>query len=122
MLRLAALAILIGSCGSSDSGKDDGSGGGSSAGCPDLSGTWTITAHCMPDLVGKPVGIRQSDCTLIVDSPVAGQTVMATVGKDGTIELTVSGGSGTGMVCPGEVTGNVISLSCSGCPQTLTKS
>jgi hypothetical protein len=120
-LRFATLAFLACSCGSSDSGKNDGSGGGASAGCPNLSGAWTITEHCMADLLGKPVVISANGCNLTITSPVAGQTVIATVDQDGALELTVTGGSGAGMVCPGVATSSTISLGCSGCSQTLTK-
>ena len=96
---LASMALV--SCGSSTALQPD------AASCPDLSGSWTVTAHCVPSQVGQTFSITQTGCTYGESYP--GWT--GSVAADGT--LTSSGPAGDKpMTCTGTSSGSPITMSC----------
>jgi hypothetical protein len=105
-LLLVAIPLLL-SCSSSSSSASGGDGG---ATCPDVAGTWKITAHCDPSLVGQSLGVTQNDCSLTFAAPFDGFT--GTLTSDG--KVTVSGPQS----CAGTATVSAISMSCT--PGTCT--
>jgi len=117
--------IAQSSGGSTSSGGATGMGGSNSSdgACPDLSGTWTITVHCVATLVGQQATIHQSGCSFTLDSPIATQTVSGTVSGNGTIALDVQDSSASPVQCSGNVVSNTMTLDCSigTCNQTLTR-
>jgi len=111
MNKSSAMAFLFScvlcAC-SSGSGDSPGDGGPA---CPNVTGTWTVAAHCDASLVGQHATVMQNNCTLSFAPPFDGFT--GTVTADG--KITLSG--------PQSCTGTVaaaISLSCT--PGTCTVS
>jgi hypothetical protein len=112
--------------GHANSGTGNGGapqGGSSDGGCPDLAGTWTITAHCRAELIGQRATIRPSGCSFTMDSPIATQTVTGTVSADGAITLDVQDSSAPPVQCTGNVVSYTMTLVCVNgtCAQTLTR-
>ncbi|HWZ90453.1 MAG TPA: hypothetical protein VNW92_16430 [Polyangiaceae bacterium] len=114
MLRvLCAAVLLLSACSSSSSGgsgADAGSGGSAgsagapSAGCPDVSGTWRVTAHCDATLVGMSLTVTETACALSFAAPFNGFTgSVSDAGK-----ITLSGPQS----CTGDATASAISMTC----------
>jgi hypothetical protein len=106
-LCAAALALVL-ACGSSSS--SDGGGGGGGGGCPSVAGTWNITGHCDPSLVGQSLVVTQTGCSLSFAAPFNGFT--GTLTSDGKIAVTGP------QSCSGTATASAISMSCT--PGTCT--
>jgi hypothetical protein len=99
-LFLVALLCLL-ACSSSLSSS---SGGDSGSMCPNVAGTWNITEHCDPSLVGQRVVVTQTGCSLSFAAPFNGFT--GTLASDG--KIIVSGPQS----CTGAATASSISMSC----------
>jgi hypothetical protein len=56
---------------SSDGGLPSSANGGSSGAqvCPDVSGTWKVTQHCDPSLVGMMLDVTETNCALTFAAP-----------------------------------------------------
>ncbi len=113
MLKFLACGVLlsVSACGSSsDSGAPPsaaaaaGAGATAATGCPDVSGTWTITQHCDATLVGQTLKVMQSDCTLSMASPF--DQFMGSVTQDDKISLTGP------QTCSGSATTDAVSMMC----------
>jgi hypothetical protein len=102
MIRTLFCSLLIGACSSSSSGSPDA--GAAGAACPNVAGTWTITAHCDATLIGQPAVVTQSACSLTFAAPFNGFT--GTVANDGA--LTLSGPQ----TCSGTASSTDLTLNC----------
>jgi hypothetical protein len=111
---LVALLLLC-ACSSNSPSSGSPSPDGGSAACPDVAGTWNITAHCDASLIGQSVVVTQTDCTLSFAAPFDGFT--GTVTNDGMLSL-----SGP-QSCAGTVTASSISMICTPgtCDVTLAR-
>jgi hypothetical protein len=113
---LASFAFLAACSSSSSSGSSPpaGDGGGSGA-CPDVSGTWKVTAHCDSSLIGQTAPVTQNGCSLTFGGLFNGFT--ATVTTDN--KISVSGPQ----TCSGTVAGNSIAMTCTPgtCSVTLSR-
>jgi hypothetical protein len=80
-----------------------------------VAGTWKITAHCDPALVGLDATVMQTGCAISFAAPFDGFT--GTLTSDGKVSL-----SGP-QSCSGTVTASAISMSCTPgtCPVTLAR-
>ena len=113
MLRaLCAAVLLLSACSSSSSGGagagadagSAGSAGAASAGCPDVSGTWKVTAHCDSTLVGMSLTVTETACALAFAAPFNGfNGNVSDTGK-----ITLSGPQS----CTGDATASAISMTC----------
>jgi hypothetical protein len=79
-------------------------------GCPIVGGTWKVTAHCDPSLIGQSAVVTQTDCSLTFAAPFNGFT--GTVTSDD--KISVSGPQS----CTGTASASSISMSCT--PGTCT--
>lgn len=115
VLAAPLLLFLVGACGGSSSPPGATSPDGSSAACPDVSGTWTVTAHCDASLVGQKAVVTETGCSLSFAAPFNG--FMGTVTMDG--KVTLSGPQS----CTGTVSASSISMICTPgtCDVTLTR-
>jgi hypothetical protein len=106
MIRILFCSMLLVSACSSSAGSPSNSSaaGDTSAACPNVAGTWNITAHCDPTLIGQTVVVTQSDCSLSFAAPFDGFT--ATAASDG--KLTVSGPQ----TCSGTASSSELTLTC----------
>ena len=109
LVAVLALSGAFLGCGGSD--DDDGD-------CIDVSGDWTLTAHCDPSMVGNDVTITQNGCKISVEW-APGMSWNGTVSGS---TLTVSGdrGDGTILTCGGTVTGDTWNSTCSPDPCDVT--
>ena len=109
MIRsLLVTVVLCSACGSSSTdspGAQGDAGSNGNASCPDVSGTWKVTAHCDPSLVGSSLRVTETDCALSFDAPFDAFT--GSVDAAGKITL---GGPQT---CTGSATTSAITLNCS---------
>lgn len=118
MPRIVLAALLsLGlpcACSSTSSAPGATSPDGGSAGCSDVSGTWTVTSHCDPSLVGQKAVVTQTDCSLSFSAPFNLFTGTVT----GTT-ITLSGPQS----CTGTVMANSISMMCTPgtCDVTLSR-
>jgi hypothetical protein len=110
--RGVLLLLLVAACSSSSSPPAASGEGGA---CPNVAGTWKITAHCDPSLIGQNAGVAQSGCSLTFQAPFNGFT--GTVTSDD--KITVSGPQS----CSGSATASAISMSCTPgtCAVTLSR-
>jgi hypothetical protein len=106
VVALGLSLLIVVACSSSSSPSNGGSGGS----CPSVAGTWKITAHCDPSLVGQNAVVTQNGCALTFGAPFSGFT--GTVTSDNAI--TVSGPQS----CSGTVAASAISMTCT--PGTCT--
>lgn len=113
---LPVLALLLAATGASagcGDAKDGpaGTGGSSSTGgsgaepCPNLAGTWTVSAHCQTALVGSTVRVSQTGC--MFKDETYGFT--GTLSSDGT--LTVSSGP-MNATCTGTASASAVTENC----------
>lgn len=102
MIRILFCSLLICACSSSSSGSSDA--GATSAACPNVAGTWTITEHCDTTLVGQTAVVAQTGCSLSFAAPFNGFT--GTVASDGALTL---GGPQT---CSGTASSSDLTLNC----------
>lgn len=111
---LAAFAACDSTDGSSSSPNASSSSGGTVS-CPDLAGTWTVTAHCDASLIGQTAVVAENDCHLTFAAPFDGFT--GTVGTDG--KLSVTGPQS----CTGTSNASSLSMSCTpgACSVSLTR-
>ncbi|MGH7296410.1 MAG: hypothetical protein ACRELB_15840 [Polyangiaceae bacterium] len=111
LLVLAAAACSSSSSGSGSAGGD----GGGAGGCPDVSGAWTVTAHCDPSLVGSAVNVTETSCALTFAPPFDGFT--GTIDASGNITL---GGPQT---CTGKGSATSFAMTCTPgtCQVTLAR-
>jgi len=84
-VRFLVALLLLCACSSSSPSSGSLSPDGGSAACPDVAGTWNITAHCDASLIGQSVAVTQTDCTLSFAAPFDGFT--GTVTNDGMLSL-----------------------------------
>jgi hypothetical protein len=97
----ALLVAIFFLCACSSSSNESSPDGGA---CPDVSGTWTVTAHCDSSLVGQKAVVTQNGCSLSFASPFDGFT--GTLTTDG--KLTLSGPQS----CTGTVSATTLPLMC----------
>jgi len=99
------LALFVGGCG----GNGDGNGDGNDN-CPDMTGTWEVTAHCEPTVVGSEVVVTQDGCdiTSVWDGS---STFTGTLDEDGNATITGNPGGGE-ITCTGSVSGTVWTSYC----------
>lgn len=114
------LCLLFCACGSSSSDSGPGSSNVGGAGnqttaCPDVSGTWRITEHCDPSLVGLDAIVTQTQCSLTFASPFDGFS--GSIGADGS--LAIHGPQ----TCTGTASDDTLALSCTPgtCVVTMTR-
>ncbi len=108
-LRIAALGavVLAGACGGSSS-------------CPNISGTWKVTQHCVSEYVGLTFPVAQSGCSFTTGDPFA--NFMGTVGANDEVTLSGPAGSSQPITCSGAVASGVIALNCQpSCAVSLQK-
>jgi hypothetical protein len=104
-LRAALFSLCLPcACSSSSSPAGATSSDGGGAACPDVSGTWTVTAHCDASLVGQKAIVTQTDCSLSFAAPFDGFTGTLTTDA----KITLSGPQ----TCTGTVTASSISMMC----------
>src|SRR5262245_21338768 len=97
---------------SSDDGDGATSGGATSgqASCPDVSGTWKITAHsCMSSAVGSTLTIHQSGCNLTELEPWGWSGTIDAAGK---MAWSGPAAGGMPMTCNATLSGTKITSSC----------
>src|SRR6185369_8751449 len=81
---LSVLLLLLSACSSSESSSSTESNGEAGP-CPDLGGTWEVTAHCDPSLIGKNAVVTQASCSLSFAPPFNG--FEGIVSNDGKVTL-----------------------------------
>jgi hypothetical protein len=79
--------------------------------CPDVSGTWHLTAVCSQLGMPRAEEWVQDECNIVRKSTAGEEVGAATVGEDGSIEMTHRN---TAAPCKGSVKGDVIEASCPG--------
>jgi len=114
---IGAAGLVCGACGSSsdpssgssagESGTSGGSGSGS-ASCPDVSGSWQVTAHCDATVIGMTLQVTQRDCSLAFAEPF--DAFSGSLTSDGKISL-----SGP-QTCTGTASEISVSMSCTPAP------
>lgn len=113
-LWILALGLALAGC-SDDGGGGDGGGGA----CPQIAGTYTITAHCVAAQIGTEVNVEQSGCTLTRFDPWTGWS--GTISPGGGMSWSGDAG-GTAMTCTGSYSQGVITGACTPtCDVTLTR-
>ena len=96
----------------------DGTGGGSSSGdCPNLSGTWVITAHCEASFLGQSSTVTQTGCSYMVSTE--GYTCSGTVNGDGSVTQTCDV-DGT-LECAGQLSEPTLTMFCGDCAVALER-
>jgi hypothetical protein len=80
--------------------------------CPDLSGVWTIVAHCQSNLIGHTVVITQDGCSVVDTLRFKG---LITV--DGSFTSTSDPPGTDPTTCTGTATAHAIALTCTGLHQ-----
>jgi hypothetical protein len=107
-MKISALflgTLLLAGCGyGGDNGNGDGNGN-----CPDMTGTWVVTAHCEPSVVGTTSTVTQDGCDITADW--GGVIFTGTVDGNGNTTITQDPLEGN-MVCTGGVTGNTWTVDC----------
>ena len=107
MKRTCVLFLLTGALVACGEGGD-GAGAGA---CVNISGSWSITEHCIPSMVGSPATVTQSGCAITTDwggsAPATG-----TIHPDGTLDMNVDTGGGQFMRCVGESGHNGFRMVC----------
>lgn len=96
---LQCLLCLLCACSSNSSPSSDGNGA-----CPNVSGTWKITAHCDASLIGQTPVVTQTGCSFSVAAPFNG--FAGTVSNDD--KITLSGPQ----TCTGTATASSITMTC----------
>jgi hypothetical protein len=119
MIRLSfaavtALLLALAACSSDDTPAAATPSGGSAL-CPNVAGTWKVTAHCDASLIGADAVVTQSGCALTFAAPFNGFT--GDVGADGATR--VSGPQ----TCTGTASPSKMTLACTPgtCSVELTK-
>ena len=74
-------------------------------GCPDVSGTWTVSKHCEASLVGEALSVTQRDCALTFAAPF--DSFMGSVTSTG--QITLSGPQS----CTGSASSTAVNMICS---------
>jgi hypothetical protein len=108
-IRLAGILLVVASsvcsaCGSSSSPGSAPTQNGEGGSCPDISGTWTVTAHCDTSLIGQKAVVTESACALSFAAPFNGFT--GSVSAGGGITL------GGPQSCTGTVSSSSITMTC----------
>lgn len=115
MIKNSALVFFFSCalCACSSSSGDSPADGG--AGCPNLAGTWKVTAHCDPTLIGDDAIVTQTGCSLSFAPPF--DMFTGSVSANG--KITLSGPQS----CAGTAATSTLSLSCTPgtCTVTLTR-
>jgi hypothetical protein len=114
---LLAMLLTLGlpcACSSNTSSGSAASTDGGGA-CPDLTGSWTVTAHCDASLIGQKAVVTQTDCSLSFAQPF--NLFTGTVTTDAKVSL-----SGP-QSCTGTATSGTISMTCTPdtCEVTLAR-
>jgi hypothetical protein len=107
---LLAALVFLAACSSGSSSPNASTGT-----CPNVAGTWKVTAHCDPSLVGQSAVVMQTGCSLSFAAPFNG--FMGTITSGGNITLTGA------QSCTGSATASAISMSCTPgtCDVTLAR-
>jgi len=116
MVLMAAAGLSCSACGDSSdpepspgsAGESGNAGGAGSASCPDVSGNWTIAAHCDASLIGLTLKVTETDCSLSFAPPF--DVFSGSVTTDG--KITLSGAQS----CTGTATASSVSMSCTPAP------
>jgi len=98
--RLAIVLVassILGGCGGDD--------------CPDVSGTWHLTAVCSGLDMPRAEEWVQDECKVVRNSTAGEELGAATVGEDGNIEVTHMN---TAAACKGSLKGSQIEVTCPG--------
>jgi hypothetical protein len=94
-------------------------GGTESSNCPNISGTWKVTSHCVSSYVGQTFPVAQSGCNFTTGDPFSGFT--GTVNANNQVTIVSPQGAST-LSCNGAVAGSVIAFSCQPpCSVTIQK-
>jgi hypothetical protein len=121
-LAVIGAGLVCSACGSSSdpssassAGESGNSGGSGSASCPDVSGSWKITAHCDRTVVGLTLQVTQRECSLAFAEPF--DAFSGSLTSDGKIAL-----SGP-QTCTGTATASSVSMNCTPdpCPVQLAR-
>lgn len=99
LLLVGACFVLCNACGSDSAGSEN-----TGKTCPDVSGTWQVTEHCVASLVGASASVKQTGCELSFDAPFDGFS--GSVTSDGKITI------GGVQDCVGNATSSAISMLC----------
>ena len=110
MRSLCVAVLLLAGCSSSDASGGGSAGSTGTGSCPDVSGSWKVTAHCDPSLVGSSLVVTQTECSLSFAAPF--NAFAGHLAADGQISL-----SGP-QTCTGTATASAISMTCT--PGTCT--
>ena len=111
-----SLSLLVAACGSDDDAtSSSSSSSGGAASCPNVAGTWKVTAHCEASLVGMSAVVTQNGCALGFAAPFNGFS--GTVTADSKVSL-----SGP-QTCNGTVSASAMSMTCTPgtCAVTLSR-
>lgn len=79
--------------------------------CPEISGTWEITAHCSPSVVGSTMVFSQSGCIINQIDPWTDWS--GSIDEEGNMIWSGPADGGETMVCNATLDGDTISATCS---------
>ena len=120
LFLIGLLGWMCNACGSSSDPSSAVANAGSSGttggeSCPDVSGSWDISAHCDASVIGMTLQVTEANCALSFAAPF--DQFRGSVATDG--KITLSGPQS----CTGTATASSVSMDCTPapCPVKLSR-